>query len=572
MSLRIVVAGGAAWISAVIASLQALTEAGAIGSLPLHICIELAHLATTHSHSCSTASTALSPPPELAYGARNTGSGRSDIKVPPPLQQQENAQLQLWWAVATAAACGQLGLPCQLGATMQGMLADDITADVAFQLQTSHGELIMAHAAVIAAGCPKLYKAVQEQQQQQQQQHSVVKSAVRIHLGKSVRAGPLHQVLEYLYTGQVTTLSSDADRLALRKLAQALELPQLAALAGGRRPTPGAVYTFLNLAGVMPTQPLQIPWGSLTTGADSHQGEQRQQNKDVSGGDATCSVTSACSAVEEAEASVGGHDSLDSRQHPSVQSLHDSLAEVRGEDRLPVPASLPAHVDILLVPRQDRWFPPSSSSAGVVLECGHACNTHPIPKGRGHAVTCPLHQEAQGDDAELNAQRCLQVFPAHRAILSATSAYFAAMLSDRWQASSKAGPPCSKDQLQDVGRHLPATYLLKEDMEVLSAFIHFCYTRELMLRPCIPVDVGFAGANHSSISECCQYCWNARTAVRLSVAAEAWMVPALQDQCLVFLTDHVPALPPRCQIAVQADMTALHAWDLAHQLSVSLDL
>ncbi|KAL3146495.1 hypothetical protein ABBQ32_000749 [Trebouxia sp. C0010 RCD-2024] len=562
------VEGGAAWTPAVIASLQALTEAGASGSLPPHICKELAQLAMTHSsHRCSTASTPVLSSPELAYGDRNVGSGCKAIRVPPPLQQQDNTQLQLWWTVATAAACGQLGLPCELGATIQDMLADDTTADVAFELQTSLGELVMAHAAIIAAGCPKLYMAVQ--QQQQQQQHSMVNSAVRIHLGKSVRAASLHQVLEYLYTGQVTTLSNDEDRLALRKLAQALQLPQLAALAAGSRPTPGTMHTFLTLADIMPTQPLQLPWGSFTTGTDSQEVEERRGN---SGADAHCPVIRACSDVEASD----GQDGMDSRQHPSIQDLHDASTEVRGRGMLPVPVTVPGHIDILLVPRQHRCrhlccVSPSSSSSAADVPAWGRCSTHPVAEGQGHAVTCLLAQEAQADEATLGTQQCLQVLPAHRAVLSATSAYFAAMLSDRWHASSAAGLPRSDDQVQDTGRYLPATYLPNEDMEVLSAFVCFCYTHELTLQPCAPVDVGLA-ADCCAMSDHCHHCWNARTAVRLSVAAEAWMVPTLQQQCLKFLTDHVPALSPRCQNAVQADMTAMHAWDLAHQLNVALDL
>ena len=576
-----VIAGGAAWTSAVVASLQALTETGATGSLPSHICIQLAQLAASHSsRSCCTASTAVSSS-ELAYGDRHASSGRNDVTVPPPLQQQENTQLQLWWAVATAAACGQLGLPSQLGATMRGVLADDSTADVAFELQAPFGETIMAHAAVIAAGSPKLYQAIQQQQhkqqhkQQQQQGHqqqhqqeqpqqqcSAVNSALHIQLGKSVMAEPFRQVMEYLYTGQVMTLCSDEERAALRKLAHALELPQLAALAAGTRPTPGADYTFLKLAEIVPSQHLQIPWVSFMTDTDRQKltEQLQQQNQGVRHEDETCPVIS----VSDVEAE--GSDGLcytQGTQHPDVHGLHGPRIYVQLPDRLPVPASVPAHLDLLLVPRQCNQHCRSCGLPPITIAADESANGRTWKSSKSVA----MGQEVQTDAALLAAKQCLQALPAHRAILSATSPYFAAMLSDRWHAASAAGMPCS--DMQDANRYLPATHLPNEDMEVLSAFVHFCYTHELELEPCGARDVEGGPAN--DCSNCCCQCWNARTAVRLCVAAEAWMVPMLQDQCLTFLLAELPALPLRCQDAVQTDMTALHASDLAHQLSIALD-
>ena len=577
-----VAAGGAAWTSAVIASLQALTEAGATGSLPSHICTQLAQLAATHSsRSCGTASTAVLPS-ELAYGERNASSGRSDVTVPPPLQQQENTQLQLWWAVATAAACGQLGLPSHLGASMQSVLADDSTADFAFELQSPCGETIMAHAAVIAAGCPKLYQAVQQQQQQEEQkQRSPVDSALHIQLGRSVMAGPFRQMLEYLYTGQVTTLTCEEERVALGKLAHALELPQLAALAAGRRPMPGADYTLLKLAEVVPSQPLQIPWVCFKTETDSqklteqlHQQQQQQQNKDMRRGDESCRVMSGSGDGVEATDSLC---CMDSKQHPSIDGLHGTETHIQLSDRLPVPASVPAHLDLLLVPRQcNQQCPlcgllPTTTAADGSARGHSGKSSKSVGVVQESVVTCPLHQEVQAGATLVATQNCVQALPAHRAILSATSPYFAAMLSDRWRAGSAVGMPASDNRMQGASRYLPAAHLPHEDMEVLSAFVRFCYTHELELQPCGACDTGCVSANGCTASDCCHHCWNARTAVRLCVAAEAWMVPMLQDACLTFLIAHLPALSSECQNAVQADITALHAWDLAHQLSTTLD-
>ena len=572
-----VTADGAKWTSAVIASLQALTEAGTTGSLPSHICIQLAQLAATYSsRSCDTASTAVSPS-ELAYSDRHGSSGHSGVLVPPPLQQQENTQLQLWWAMATAAACGQLGLPSQLGATMQGVLADPSTADVAFELQSPPGGIIMAHAAFIAAGCSKLYQAIQ-QQQQQQQHHGATGSAVHIQLGKSVTEPPFRQVLEYLHTGQVTTLVSDEDRLALRKLAQALELPQLAALAAGRRPTPGADYAVLKLAEIVPGQHLHVPGMSFMTQSDSQKlTEQLQQQQPNEGMVQGADVGQVISGLgDEAEAS-SGLCCLESRQHPSIHDLHGPNVAFQLPDRLPVPGSLPAHFDLLLVPRQRKQQchfhddPPSNVAADASF-CGHSGKPpQSVAMGLEHAVTCTLCQETQDGGALVAAQQCLQALPVHRAILSATSPYFAAMLSDRWHAHSAADMPCNGTQMQAANRYLPAAHLPNEDMAVLSAFVRYCYTHELELQPCGHCVVERAPAEGSTVSDCCQHCWNARTAVRLYVAAEAWMVPMLQHKCLAFLMAQLPALPSECQNVVQADMAALCAWDLAQQLSIAFD-
>ena len=574
-----VAADGDAWTSAVITSLQALTEAGATGSLPSHICTQLAQLAATHSGpSYGTASTAVSPS-ELAYSDRHASSGRNDVRVPPPLQQQENTQLRLWWAVATAAACGQLGLPSQLGATMQGVLADDSTADVAFELQSPFGETIMAHAAIIAAGCPKLYQAVQqqrhEQQQHEQQQHeqqqqghhqqrqqqcSAVDSALHIQLGRSVMANPFRQVIEYLYTGQVLTLSSDEEGAALRRLAHALELPQLAALAAGRRPSPGAEYTFLKLAEIVPKQHLQIPWVSFITNTDRQKVTEQLQNKSARHEDEICPGISVSDINTEGSE---GLCRMDSGQHPSIHDLHAAEIHVQLPDRLPVPTNVPAHLDLLLVPRQCNQQCRSCGSPSINIAAGSACE-HVWKSSRSVATG----QEVLADATVIAPQQCLQALPAHRAILSATSPYFAAMLSDRWHAGSAVGMPCS--DMQDANRYLLAAHLPNEDAEVLSAFVRFCYTHELELQPCGACDVEGAPANGCTVTNWCWRCWNARTAVRLCVAAEAWMVPMLQEQCLAFLMAELPALPSECQDAVQADMTAMHAWDLAHQLSIAL--
>ena len=507
-------AGGAAWTSAVIASLQALTEAGAIGSLPPHICAQLAQLAIAQSSlHCNSVATAVLPG-EVAYGDTSAGSGNKGTLVPPPLQQQENTQLQLWWAVATAAACGQLGLPSPLGETLRSMLADDSTADVAFQLHNPP-ETIMAHAAVIAGRCPKLYQAIQQQQQQHWMDHRTAGNHVCVQLGKSVKACHFRHVLEYLYTGQVASLTSDQDRLSLRKLAHALELPQLWALAAGTRPGLGAEYSPMTLVAIMPTQHVQIPYHdfmseqSLQMLAQQHQ---QLQGNVTNFPDQELSVSGA-QIDNEAEAC---HGALEGALHPVCQALDVSDGNAV-PDELPVPASVLPHADLLLVPNQ------SGASSGMA------------------------------------ASESLQVLPVHRAILSASSPYFAAMLSDRWRASEAAGAQQHDHKLQQDHRVLPAAHLPTVDMDVLSAVVHFCYKHE------------FAACQSCMDPARCHQCCSARFTVRLAAAAEAWMMPDLQNACLGFLTEMLPGLPSDYQLAVQADIAALNAWDLAQQLYIALD-
>ena len=466
------------------------------------------------------------------------------------MQQQQNMQLQLWWAAATAAACGQLGLPSQQGKALRALLTDDSIADVAFEKQTP-SETIMAHIAIIAAGCPKLYKAVQQaqhgQQQQQRQQGSQQSTdgLVLVQLGRSVKAGPFRQVLEYLYTGEVLSLSSDADRQALCKLAHALGLPQLAALAAGITPSPGADYTPLSLAGIMPTQHVQIPWDGFMTRGDSAVMTEQQQQQLHEG---SLSHPDDMQSVRE-EQIVHDPQGASRRLHPSIDELLGPRDVINIPSRLFVSSSnLPAHADLLLFPHQ-----------GPQLSRQEQASFH------------ATDQQAHSNDESATSSHYLQALPVHRAVLSVSSPYFATMLSDRWQASSAAGAQYSNSMLQDGSRCLSAAHLPTEDVTIVSAFVHFCYTQELALQPAAACHVQHVVAEKQSMPDCCDQCWSARTAVRLSVAAEAWMVPVLQGKCLTFLTRVLPDLPSECQLAVQVDLTALNAWDLAQQLSNLLD-
>jgi len=568
-------ADGAAWTSAIIASLQALTEAGATACLPPHICqglLQLAHTSTTARSSCTVTA---AMPGEVAYGDINGSSGSKGSLVPPPLQQQENSQLQLWWAVATAGCCGRLGLPSELGEAMRDLLVDDSIADVAFELQKPQ-ETVLAHQAIIAARCPKLFIAVQQQwrqQQQQQQQpssqqqpqqqgHDMSDGLTRLQLGKQVRAGTFKHVLEYLYTGQVQTLTSSEDRTALHKLAHALVLPQLAALAAASRPVAAARFAPMDLRSIAPFGPTCIPWDSFLSQEECDQ-LQAQQQADGGAVD-TETVFDATDAAE-----TGSDEETVNRQlHPALGICTHTTHEIQLPITIPAPAHAPPHVDLLLVPGRSCYGRPGC--ANKALSGSH----------NEHLLAVPTIVDVDGDTQEqasihnghcsccttaATCQQDLQGLSAHRAILAASSPYFAAMLSDRWQA----GTQTEQIKAQQHGsRRLLVARLPTQDMEVLFAFVHFCYTHELKMKICCP-ECGEI-CRQSSEVELCSQCWQARTAVRLSAAAEAWMVPALQELCLQYLVTAMCELPSGCQAAVHADMVELQMWDFVQHLSAAL--
>lgn len=560
-------ADGAAWASAITASLQALTEAGATGCLPSPICQELLHLAHTFNHANTSHSATAALPSELAYGDVGGGSGSRETLVPPPLQQQESLQLQLWWAVATAVCCGQLGLPSELGETMRELLADNSTADIAFELQDPH-ETVWAHAAVIAARCPKLYRAVlaqTQQQQQQQQQHqqtgySAAQEESRLQLGKQVQASTFRQLLEFLYTGRVQTLSSNLARVALRKLAHALDLPQLAALAAGSRPAPGADYPRMSMGSLLPCGPTTIPWGSFMSGAECAQLQQDQQQGE--GASLTDAAGAAAVNVASGDAQTSSVGSTDQQLHPALGCLTHVSFGAKLPAAVPAPAGVPHHVDVLLVPRQCRsWCAcrPDMTQQDRPNEEQQAVQTTGGENAPGQVLGHDRHLPCC--DVPAACQWEYQGLAAHRAVLAASSPYFAAMLSDRWQAGTQTEAEVSAGTAAHGSRQLPVAKLPTQDMDVVFAFVHFCYTRELSLR--LLSSEAWDICCHPTESKPCRRCWQARTAVRLSAAAESWMVPALQQQCLHYLSSTMSVLPLECQAAVHSDMVELQTWDLS---------
>jgi len=513
-------------------------------------------------------------PSEVAYGDINSSSGSL---VPPPLQQQEDSQLQLWWAVATAACCGRLGLPSDLGETMRDLLVDDSIADVAFELQKPQ-ETVLAHQAIIAARCPKLFQAVQQQWQQQQQQqqpssqqqpqqqgHNMSDGLTRLQLGKQVRAGTFKHVLEYLYTGQVQTLSSSEDRTAVRKLAHALDLPQLAALAAASRPAAAARFAPMDLRSIAPCGPTSIPWDSFLSQEECEQLQaQLQQQQQADGG--AIDTEADFEATDAAE--IGSDEEPVNRQlHPALGICTHTSHEVQLPVTIPTPAHALPHVDLLLVPGRSSYG--RIGRANTARSRGH--NEH--LQAAQTIVDVDGHTQEQVSIHDGHCSCCttaatcqppLQGLVAHRAILAASSPYFAAMLSDRWQA----GTQTEQIKAQQHGsRRLPVTQLPIQDMEVLFAFVHFCYTHKVKLKMCCP-GCGKT-CRQSGEMELCSHCWQARTAVRLSAAAEAWMVPALQELCLQYLVTAMCELPLGCRAAVHADMVEMQMWDFVQHLSAA---
>lgn len=572
-------ADGAAWTSAIIASLQALTEAGATACLPPHICQGLLQLAHTSPTASTSSTVTAAMPGEVAYGDINSSSGSKGSLVPPPLQQQENSQLQLWWAVATAACCGRLGLPSELGETMRDLLVDDSTADVAFELQKPQGT-VLAHHAIIAARCPKLFQAVQQQWQQQQKQqqqpssqqqpqqqgHNTSGGLTVLQLGKQVRAGTFKHVLEYLYTGQVQTLTSSEDRTALHKLANALDLPQLAALAAASRPVAAARFAPMDLRSIAPFGPTCIPWDSFLSQEECNQlqAQLQAQLRQQQQADGSAIDTEAVFEVTDAAETGSDEETVNRQLHPAL----GICTHTTHETQLPVTIPAPPHVDLLLVPGASCYGRPGcANKAGSASQNEHLKAVPTIvhvdgdteeqaSRHNGHCSCCTTAATCQQD---------FQGLSAYRAVLAASSPCFAAMLSDRWQAGTQTEQIKAQ---QHRRRQLLVVRLPTQDMEVLFAFVHFCYTHELKLEICCP-ECGEMCCQSCGV-ELCSQCWQARTAVRLSAAAEAWMVPALQELCLQYLVNAMCELPSGCQAAVHADMVELQMWDFVQHLSAAL--
>ena len=497
--------------------------------------------------NAATASKSL--PSELAYGDVTPASGgHKGTLVPPPLQRQENAQLQLWWAAATAACCSHLGLPCELGQTMQSLLDDSSMADVAISLQGAE-DCVWAHAAIVAAHCPKLYQTIIKQQQHQRHavdNDSADSNIMRLQLGRQVKASTMKQVLEYLYTGQVKILATGDDRLALRKLAHALELPQLVALAAALRPIPGASYEPLSLRSIAPSKPFALTWkAALPHSSDLLLAQLEWQPQGF-----TWTDTSHKGAFRTTGKGVDAQQVTelpplaDDRRHPELHDLLGSSLNVQIPARMLRPHQIMQHFDLMLVPLH------ADSSKSAVLHQGASQNDSAISTSGAATLSNNIADESAH---QLN----LWALPAHRAVVAATSPYFAAMLSDRWQAEN-ALSCCNK---QMAVAHLPS-----HDMDVVLAFVCFCYTRELALNPwaCAALD----NLPKTTGNELCGKCWQSRTAVRLSAAAEAWMVPQLLERCQQFVSDSLPSLPMGCQEAVHKDMSELQTQDLAQHLAV----
>lgn len=461
--------------------------------------------------------------------------------------------------MAIAACCNQLGLPSRLGDSFKALLDNPTAADVAFELHNT-SEIIWAHASLMAARCPKLYDAIQQAKQQRQQHagdnaspSSLDSSVTTVRLGKQVPAAPFRQVVEYIYTGQ-TALSRSENKHSLRKLAQALGLKQLAMLAGGVSPMPGAVYSPFSLLHLFPRHPItvscQLPL-FLQSSSPTTQTQPAEELRQA-GQDNTFSnmAGSDVSSDGDETAQQGAYTGV----HPPLKDLTAAAVCSYAPARLPVPAGLPTHADILLVPSQTN----AASSLHAVQH----------PQAVDLDIPTPT-AEALGDSGTGKAGHSLVALAAHSAVLIAASPYFAAMLSDRWQKQSQASS-AQRD------RSLPVAYLPTHDFEVALCLLYFCYTHKLCLDPwgpasgpvhvsvsdgvCIESDVGVAGV-------ACAVCWQARAAVRLAAAAEALIMPDLKEQCLQFLKAMQEHLPCECRHVALSDIAQLQLWEVAAELT-----
>lgn len=471
------------------------------------------------------------------------------------------------WAVATAACCNQLGAPSRLGDSFNALLDNHTAADVAFELHNT-SEVLWAHASLMAARCPKLSDVIQQAKQQQQQQQqqpagdlhannaipsSLDSSSNRVtavRLGKQVPAAPFRQVLEYIYTGQ-TAFGTDEDRHLLRKLAQALGLKQLAMLARGAVPMPGAVYSPFSLMHLFPRQPVTVS-SLLPTFLHLSPITQKQPFEELQQAVQDHSVSNMAGSDVSSEHDDAAPQDAYSKCHPALEDLTGAALSSQAPARMPIPAEVPIHADILLVPCQTDA---ARFTRAHVMHKTHAADL------AGTRATAPVLTDSEMGQAGDS----LVVLAAHSAVLIAASPYFAAMLSDRWQEQSQASGA-------QHDRSLPVAYLPTHDFEVALCFLYFCYTHELCLDPwgsaSAAVNVGVCiDGDASRADKPCARCWQARTAVRLAAAAEALIMPDLQEQCLQFLKGMHERLPHDCRHVVFSDVAQLQLFEVAAELT-----
>lgn len=388
-----------------------------------------------------------------------------------------------------------------------------------------------------------------------------------VRLGKQVYVESFQQVLQYIYTGQVEVAG---DRTPLRKLAQALGLKQLAMLASGALPVPGAVYSAFSLVELFTQQAVTISHSavrcSLQLPSTNAQGcsHEEQHRPSQQHGQNYSSSTSSARVHDSSDSNIVADDGVYSKVHPALEDLSAAVTDSHAPRRLPIPADVPSHADILLVPSQ-------TNAGSLVQQLGHMPQSLPgqrpayHSKATHHAGGALLPQQTPTAN-NADAQNSLVGLAAHAAVLIAASPYFAAMLSDRWQ--ERVG-----DDGAQEGRHLTATYLPNHDFEVVLCFLYFCYTHELSL------SLGHSAPSQGA-SECdnisheltlrtpdsvCPKCQQARTAIRLCAAAEEWIVPDLQQQCWQYVKGVQQRLPAECRDVLLCDMAQLHQWDLAAQ-------
>lgn len=518
-------------------------------------------------------------------------------------RQLNSCALVCRWAVATAVCCNQVGLSSQLGTACRALLEDPPAADVAFELQ-SPLKLVWAHTPIIAASCSKLYDAILHQQQQQEQElqpsysgaQSQTPSAGRsgasssrmtaVRLGKQVAEQPFRQVLHYIYTGQVPAIRP-AERSPLQRYAQALGLEQLAALVGGASPMPGAVYTPFSLALLMPQQPVitsHVPSSGMSAmdSVDASQHSQQQTGCQpqpqlaLHGGLNHFTSDTDVPTTAESEPDSPAQPGIHSRQHPALQDLTNNFNLALGRQlpsRMAVPSSMPAHADVLVVPALRLPLMPHAVCPTAYMAIRPGC----IPQHEGTDSDGDDHAGLKSATCKVGSKECLMDqaagtivgLSAHSAVLMASSAYFSAMLSDRWQAATEAGSQ------QQKGRSLPVAHLLSHDVHVVLCLLHFCYTHELCLESslsCVSQADGLGGNAAGAVSglgpfavgsDVCACCWKTRTAVRLAAAAEELIVPELHQLCLRFVEKSQQQLPDVCRHVVLSDMTQLHHLDPA---------
>lgn len=481
----------------------------------------------------------------------------------------------------------------QLGSTLGRLCGSQQLADFCFHLRND-GTVVPAHSAVIVPGCSVLAKQVMEVlaaghcsgvqdaatmvgtathacldeasaphlaaqafEAPSSPQNAISNSSglPSVHLSATVKADAFRLVLQYIYSHSLDVGSLEhKDLAAAASLARAMALHELAGLLHCRPLLPGQQLQRVepNFASLVPTmlQSLSTSGAVSDAGADVPDIHDRQSH-------CGCSRQKSSAAGAVQGHSIAVHvlidDSPCGRTIQGMACSHRPLFD-QLSDAFDSKAHIPTQALVSLSADDERWGTADVLLAAPMLQC---CNGEEVSVGdsRGHPrLACAA---------------------AHKALLSSSCEYFAALFSRTWTPSRQSGQ-CTK-----MGKVLPVVTVPESDAEVLLALVAFLYTGKLSIGgkviPSHASELAMeaspvltctermhgsrqapepAGCLEQQHSNCC--CSAARIIARLLRLSDVLILPAFETTCRAALALQFQSmLPLACQVTLLADLCTL---------------